>query len=383
MSIFLLVERRERICLENFSRRTFKFNKRFSLLSPNPLKRDLSGIFCLHKEPRSPSSLMLKKVRMTSTNQSRSSTSNRDLRMKVYFLLLGGLLLGLGTWKATAKAEPKKEFLPSPKIESEKAAEKIDIWMPEKYNHHSRQQKMVADMLLKQYSFKETDFVLDVGCGDGKITEEIWKTRIPKGIIVGVDPSISMIEFANRNFSREGVCFSIGKASEILYKAHFDVITSFSSLHWEPKQKDALLGFKRALKPGGAILLAIPGPDPTLGNALQKVCAHPKWSSFFQGYVPPGRVWKPNEYAQLLLDTGFQIRKIELVDRPYLFDKPEDYKHFVEAMLPHLSRVPKDKQNDFLDELTAAVKIYGNIKDSRMKFEVQVLEIIAYSDKSP
>lgn len=253
-------------------------------------------------------------------------------------------------------------------------------WIGEKYYHHSKQQKIVAELLLNQYLFKETDCVLDVGCGDGKITNEIYQKRIPQGNILGVDPSESMIEFANASFSSAQVQFVKGKASELSYENQFDVITSFSCLHWEPKQQEALECFKRALKPGGVILLAIPGPDPILRQSLEIICNSEKWGSFFQHFQSSGRIWKPNEYAKLLLDTDFIIRKIELVDRPYRFDDEGSYKNFIDAMLPHMTCIPTKEHAEFLNDLVTIVKEKGHLDErGRIKFDVKVLEIIAHT----
>lgn len=253
-----------------------------------------------------------------------------------------------------------------------------NYWVGDKYFYNSDQQKIVAELLIKQYSFKESDLVLDVGCGDGKITSELSK-KMPHGYVVGIDPSESMINFAHAKFGSTTVHFQIGKASEIRDVNRFDVITSFSSLHWEPKQEEALWCFKKALKPGGTILLAIPGPDFNLRQALKEVCHSARWEFYFKNFQSPGRIWTANEYAKLLLDTGFIIRKIEVVERPHLFQTERDYKSFLEAMLPHLARLSKHQYDSFLDEVIAQIKgtKYGD--ETSIKFEQKVLEVIANS----
>jgi trans-aconitate 2-methyltransferase len=255
-------------------------------------------------------------------------------------------------------------------------------WVGEKYHENSEQQKFVADMLIGQYSFKESDNVLDVGCGDGKITAEIAQ-KAPYGIVVGVDPSDSMINFANARYAKNNLCFRLGKGSSLTFSNEFDVITSFSSLHWEPKQKEALLCFKAALKPGGTILLAIPGPDPILRSALNELCNTSTWSKYFKDYQSPGRIWTANEYAQLLLETEFEIRKIEVVYRPHICESTNKYMGLLRSMLPHLSRLPSNLHGEFINVLTNLVVNKGCMDEKgRLKFEVKVLEIIAQSPRT-
>lgn len=252
-----------------------------------------------------------------------------------------------------------------------------NYWVGEKYHYNSDQQSMVADFLIKQHLFKDTDWVLDIGCGDGKITARIGK-KLTKGGIIGVDPSESMINFAQKEFGKNHIKFQIGKASTLSFENQFDVITSFSSLHWEPKQKDALLCFKKALKPGGTILLAIPGPDLQLRKVLQEICNEPKWVQYFENYQSPGRIWTTNEYAQLLLEVGFIIKKIELVTRSYVFYDEKNYVAFLEAMLPHMTCLPAAQHESFLKDILHSMRKINNIDEKGgIIFEVKVLEIIA------
>jgi trans-aconitate 2-methyltransferase len=44
--------------------------------------------------------------------------------------------------------------------------------------------------------------IIDIGCGDGKITADVSKF-IPAGSIVGVDLSRSMIDWAQRQYHRQ------------------------------------------------------------------------------------------------------------------------------------------------------------------------------------
>ncbi len=62
------------------------------------------------------------------------------------------------------------------------------------YQKNSNIQLNLANELLIQHHFKEDDFVLDVGCGDGKITDHI-ASLVCKGGVLGIDPSSEMIAF--------------------------------------------------------------------------------------------------------------------------------------------------------------------------------------------
>src|SRR5436190_17655646 len=69
-----------------------------------------------------------------------------------------------------------------------------DFWKAEEYFHNSSSQKDAATDLMKFVNIRENDHILDVGCGDGKITAEIAE-KTPNGTVMGVDISPAMITF--------------------------------------------------------------------------------------------------------------------------------------------------------------------------------------------
>lgn len=253
------------------------------------------------------------------------------------------------------------------------------IWNAEEYSCHSEQQKMVADKLLEQFSFKGDEKILDVGCGDGKITKQMAQFVI-NGEVIGLDPSLSMIHFANTQAVESNVSFVLGTASSLQFENKFDVITSFSALHWEPHQEQALNCFKKALKPGGAIVLAIPGPDHALRKALEHVCHSQKWQLLFEGFISPGRIWTLEKYTKMLLDADFKIEKLKQVDRLYFFQNIQDYQNFIGAMLPHMFRIPKENKREFLNDITKELAVLGYLNEkNQIEFKVKILEVIAYA----
>jgi trans-aconitate methyltransferase len=55
------------------------------------------------------------------------------------------------------------------------ANEYSDYWDGEKYHQHSSSQKDAASDLMKYISLTGSESILDIGCGDGKITAAITK----------------------------------------------------------------------------------------------------------------------------------------------------------------------------------------------------------------
>jgi trans-aconitate 2-methyltransferase len=75
-----------------------------------------------------------------------------------------------------------------------------DRWDSQNYKENSDPQFEGAMSALVSYNFKKNESVLDIGCGDGKVTAEIAKL-VPDGTVLGIDVSPNMIEFSKKNFS--------------------------------------------------------------------------------------------------------------------------------------------------------------------------------------
>jgi trans-aconitate 2-methyltransferase len=97
-----------------------------------------------------------------------------------------------------------------------------------------------------------------VGCGDGKISAEI-ADRLPRGSVLGVDPSTDMIAFAQEHFRRQNLDFAAGDATRLAYREEFDLAVSFNALHWVMDQAAALSCIRGALRRGSSSLCAAPG----------------------------------------------------------------------------------------------------------------------------
>ena len=73
-------------------------------------------------------------------------------------------------------------------------------WDAKFYKKQARLQEDAALRILNQVSFNGDERVLDIGCGDGKITKKIAE-MVPKGEVIGIDPSKEMIDEALADYS--------------------------------------------------------------------------------------------------------------------------------------------------------------------------------------
>src|SRR6266700_2511743 len=121
-------------------------------------------------------------------------------------------------------------------------------WNAAEYYRRSSLQEAMAQEVLALLDLKGLERILDVGCGDGKITAEI-ASRAPQGSVVGVDPSRDMISFAQSHFgpaTRPNLRFEVADARRLPFKDEFDLVVSFNALHWIPEQDTALSSIRSA-----------------------------------------------------------------------------------------------------------------------------------------
>ena len=117
----------------------------------------------------------------------------------------------------------------------------------------------VRAVLLDYAELRDSDKVLDIGCGTGTLAV-LLKQRHPGVEVTGLDPDPKALARAQRKAERARVRvrFEQGFADEIKHSAaSFDVVvSSFMFHHLEPDQKAGTLReIRRVLKPGGRLLL--------------------------------------------------------------------------------------------------------------------------------
>src|SRR5262249_30583730 len=132
-------------------------------------------------------------------------------------------------------------------------------WNASEYAQRSGLQNAMAAEVLALLDLEGSERVLDIGCGDGKITAEI-AARVPRGTVVGVDASRDMIAFASSHFGptvRPNLRFEVADARVLPFQNEFNRIVSFNALHWIPEQDAALRSIRSAMTFDGQTLIRL------------------------------------------------------------------------------------------------------------------------------
>lgn len=220
-------------------------------------------------------------------------------------------------------------------------------WDPDRYARNAR---FVADLgapLVDLLAPEPGEAILDLGCGDGALTEML----VARGaVVVGVDGSAEQAAAARSR----GLDARQADGEALDFEAAFDAVFSNAALHWMRKADAVIEGVWRALRPGGRFVGEMGGAGNVAGitaallavlerRGIDGRAANP-W------YFPT-----PEDYRRRLEARGFEVRSIALIDRPTPLPGPiaDWLDTFAESFL---KLVPAEARGDLAAEVSEALR---------------------------
>ena len=252
-------------------------------------------------------------------------------------------------------------------------------WNARAYHEQSSLQKALADENLAKLALKGDERVLDLGCGDGKITAEI-AAHLPRGSVLGVDPSHDMIAFASRNYSQANLRFEVGDARTLPYRNEFDLVISFNALHWVREQDAALRSIRAGLKPHGRTHIQFV-PDtgrPSLEDVIEQTRRQAPWNAHFADFEKPFAHFTPEQYRALAEQNGLRVIRIETTEHAWDFHTPTAFADFCRATFVEWTRrLPEEKRSDFIEDVLERYRaVAAWTKEEENTFKFAQLEVV-------
>jgi len=234
-------------------------------------------------------------------------------------------------------------------------------WDAAGYSRISSLQAVMAQEVLALLDLNGSERILDVGCGEGKITAEI-ASRVPRGSAVGVDPSHDMIGFAERHFtltvlsgaSLRNLRFEVADARRLPFKDEFDLAVSFNALHWIPDQKAALRSICSALVSGGRaqFRLVTAGARQSLESVVEETRTAPEWKAYFKNFQDPYLRLTPDEYVAVAERNGFRVLRVNTQDHSWDFGSRAAFAGFsAVGLVTWTDRLPAAERAKFIDDV--------------------------------
>jgi len=258
-------------------------------------------------------------------------------------------------------------------------------WNAEDYQQNSTAQQQWARELIAKLVLTGSENVLDLGCGDGKVTAEI-ADRISHGTVIGIDNSDAMIALASQQYPASrypNLAFERMDARELAFENQFDVVFSNAVLHWIKDHHPVIEGLFKSLKPGGKILLQMGAKDGVSSylSVLNQILLLPEWNTYFQNFEFPYSFMGVEDYEVMLLAAGFQTQRVELIAKDAVHANREKFKGWIRTTwLPYTERVPEGEREQFI-ELIATSYLEKAPLDAEGRVHVPMVRLEVEAEK--
>ncbi|KJH70650.1 SAM-dependent methyltransferase [Aliterella atlantica CENA595] len=227
------------------------------------------------------------------------------------------------------------------------------MWNPEDYAKNSDAQLKWARELRAKLDLQGNESVLDVGCGDGKITAD-FAVALPRGKVVGVDSSTQMIDYATRTYADTkypNLSFACIDARSLEFDDEFNLVFSNATLHWVDNHQAFLQGVSRALRSGGRLIVGCGGKGCAVDvlQVFSELVASKPWSDRFDNFYNPYYFYSDEEYAVWLEESGFKVEQLALVPKDMTHHGKEGLAGWIRTTwMPFTHRVPENEREYFI-----------------------------------
>ena len=245
-------------------------------------------------------------------------------------------------------------------------------WNAKDYAQHSKGQELWARELIAKLDLQGDEDILDLGCGDGKVTALLAQATSRN--VVGVDKSEVMVKLAQKSY--ENITFLPMDATTLSFENEFDVIFSNAVLHWVHDHKAVIQGIYKALKKEGKILLQFGGYGNTkeILSVMDAFIAK-EYAHSFEGFEFPYSFPHADVYEVLLQEQSFKNIDVKLIKKDMVHEGVDAFKGWIRTTwFPYTDVFPKNMKEVFIDGF---VEMYLELKplDEQRRVHVDMVRL--------
>jgi len=229
-------------------------------------------------------------------------------------------------------------------------------WNATEYSQRSGLQQAMAEEVLALLDLKGSERVLDIGCGDGKVTAAI-AVRVQRGTVVGVDASRDMITFASTHFptaDRPNLRFEVADARALPFLNEFNLVVSFNALHWIPDQNAVLRSIRSAMTPDGQaqLRLVAKGERKSLETVIEETRRSARWSGYFHEFHDPYLHLTPEQYTAAAERNGLRVLHTHTEAKAWDFKSRSAFFDFCSVgSVEWTRRLPEAERPEFINDV--------------------------------
>ena len=236
-------------------------------------------------------------------------------------------------------------------------------WDASSYHRMADNQEEWGREVLARLELRGDETVLDAGCGSGRVTRLLLE-RLPRGRVIGVDASPSMIEAAQENLAdvpkmaggADRVDLRTGDLLELELDSEVDAAFSNATFHWVPDHRVLFERLHAALRPGGALEAQCGGEGNVAEwtRAVEAAVGDERFAPYFRGMRAPWNFASVADTRSRLERAGFEVREVWLERRTFVPPEPRDYVRTV-GLSSHLPSLPESLRDQFIDTVLGSM----------------------------
>ncbi len=247
-------------------------------------------------------------------------------------------------------------------------------WDPERYARNAR---FVADLgapVVELLAPQPGERILDLGCGDGALTEKLVAMGCT---VVGVDGSPLQIQAARAR----GLDVRVGDGQALAVEGPFDAVFSNAALHWMRDADAVIDGVWRALRPGGRFVAEM-GGDGCVARIVAALTAVLARRGLDAAALNPWYFPTVEDYGARLQRRGFAVTSIALIPRPTPL--PGEMTAWLETFAePFMAPVPAGERPACLRDVQEALRATQCDADGRWTADYVRLRFAASRPAAP
>ena len=223
-------------------------------------------------------------------------------------------------------------------------------WSPADYAKNAAFVPALGDAVLSLLAPKPGELILDLGCGDGVLTERIAAAGAR---VIGLDSAPEMVEAARARGIDAFVADA--EAMDVERFGQFDAVFSNAALHWMLDADAVASGIFKALRDGGRFVGEMGGEGnlAILRQALREILAE---RSYPMPAQDPAWYAGVEDFTRLYCVSGFSEVRAELIPRPTpLPGGVADWVKTFRAGVMDVAMVPEWERDDIAAAVEARV----------------------------
>ncbi len=254
-------------------------------------------------------------------------------------------------------------------------AEASSTWDGLEYERVSALQRGIGTAFLDSLDLERPRSILDVGCGDGFLTDQIAVRS--RAHVLGVDAAPAMIARAAQRSSGH-LRFAQADATTMEFSQRFDLVVSLNALHWVVDLDAAFTRLFTAQAPNSVLVCQLVGAGEV--DSIEDVSTHvaegTAWRRYFaEGFQRPYVHPTATELRRVVEANGYRGVKTVTWNEVFTFASEEHFRRWYAAgSRVWTDRLPEERREPFVREV---VDRYARTSGATREFHFEQTRVTA------